>query len=68
MLTSQVRHPNRALGCSNRRSRNRSSSASPKDLYNQARAQMKAERKAERKAKIEEFKANIKSKFDKLKA
>ena len=26
----QVRHPNRALGCSNRRSRNRSSSASPR--------------------------------------
>ena len=38
------------------------------DLYNQARAQMKAERKADRKAKLEEFKANIKSKFDKLKA
>lgn len=37
------------------------------DLYNQARAQMKAERKADRKAKLEEFKANIKSKFDKLK-
>jgi len=28
---------------------------------------MKAERKADRKAKLEEFKANIKSKFDKLK-
>ena len=38
------------------------------DLYNQARAQMKAERKAERKAKLEEFKANVKAKFDKLKA
>lgn len=38
------------------------------DLYNQARAQMKAERKAERKDKLEEFKANVKSKFDKLKA
>ena len=37
------------------------------DLYNQARAQMKAERKAERHAKIEEFKANVKAKFDKLK-
>ncbi|CNL19919.1 Uncharacterised protein [Mycobacterium tuberculosis] len=29
---------------------------------------MKAERKAERKAKLEEFKANVKAKFDKLKA
>ena len=29
-LLHQVRHPNRALGCSNRRSRNRSSSASPR--------------------------------------
>ena len=38
------------------------------DLYNQARAQMKAERKAERKAKLEEFKANVKAKFDKLEA
>jgi len=38
------------------------------NLYNQARAQMKAERKAERKAKLEEFKANVKAKFDKLKA
>ena len=38
------------------------------DLYNQARAQMKAERKAERKDKLEEFKANVKAKFDKLKA
>lgn len=37
------------------------------DLYNQARAQMKAERKAERKAKVEEFKSNIKSTFDRLK-
>ena len=37
------------------------------DLYNQARAQMKAERKAERQAKIEEFKSNVKAKFDKLK-
>lgn len=37
------------------------------DLYNQAHAQMKAERKAERQAKIEEFKSNVKAKFDKLK-
>lgn len=37
------------------------------DLYNQARMQMKAERKAERQAKIDEFKANIKAKFDRLK-
>ena len=28
---------------------------------------MKAERKAERQAKIEEFKSNVKAKFDKLK-
>ena len=38
------------------------------DLYNQARAPNEAERKAERKAKLEEFKANVKAKFDKLKA
>ena len=37
------------------------------DLYNKARAQMKAERKEARKEKIEEFKNNIKSKFEKLK-
>ncbi|EHI75504.1 membrane protein [Streptococcus criceti] len=37
------------------------------DLYNQARAQMKAERKAERKAKVEQFKSNVKAKFEKLK-
>ena len=55
-------------GCSNRRSRNRSSSASPRRPLQPARAQMKAERKAERKAKLEEFKANVKAKFDKLKA
>ena len=37
------------------------------DLYNKARAQMKAERKEARKEKIEEFKNNIKAKFENLK-
>ena len=42
----------------NRRSRNRSGSASPRRPRQPgARAQMKAERKAERKDKLEEFKA-----------
>ncbi len=56
------------MGCSNCRSWNEAALQVQEDLYNQARAQMKAERKAERKYNFEEFKADVKAKFDKLKA